>query len=124
MRAVTPGRADAGADRRRAVQLGLDAARVAQLVEEGFLSPASQQNLGPPAGHILELLRAWPELRAQGYAVSEQRPDYRITLDGLYADVADVDPERADALREMLSELGHQASNVELDGDDLYVWWT
>jgi hypothetical protein len=102
----------------------LDLAGLTALLDEGFLHPQARQNDAPAAGDFFQLMTAWPELRATGYAVSPARPDYRVMIDGVAADLDDVPAERAAALRATLEALAPSASNVELDADHLALWWT
>jgi hypothetical protein len=102
----------------------LDLAGLTALLDEGFIHPQAQQNDAPPTTAFFQLMTAWPELRASGYAVSPRRPDYRTMIDGLSVDFTALPPPRAAALRAELEALAASATNTELDDDSAHLWWT
>ena len=55
------------------------------LLDNGFADPDECQNSAPSVGEIYEFMKAYPEFTAHGYAVSLERDDYRITLEGVQA---------------------------------------
>jgi hypothetical protein len=88
------------------------------LLAEQFIRPADRQNASPTAGQFLEFMRKHPVVVAHGYAISRDRPDYRVTIEGLYVPAEDVTPE----LRQAFSDLCHNADELMTEGD-LYSWW-
>lgn len=62
--------------------LGLDALEA--LFAEGFVDPLDRQNAAPTAGEFLEYLRRFPAATVHGYAVSPEREDYRVSVEGLF----------------------------------------
>ena len=47
------------------------------------LDPTDRQNSAPCVKDIVEFLRAHPNFRAHGYAVSPKREDYRVSFEGV-----------------------------------------
>lgn len=58
-----------------------------------FINPNDKQNDCPTAAEILQFIEKYPEYTVQGYTVSIERNDYRVTLTGVYKNcpVEDVD---------------------------------
>lgn len=56
---------------------------VATLLSERFLDPTDRQNEAPDAWTIFQFLCRHPTVLAGGYAVEKDRPDYRVSLDGI-----------------------------------------
>jgi hypothetical protein len=65
------------------------AADVAALLEEKFLDPAERQNESPDAWQIFQFLCRHDTVRAFGYAVTEDRSDYRVALDAIEGPIVD-----------------------------------
>lgn len=88
------------------------------LFEESFIDPEDAQNSAPPAQVFLEFMRQHPEALAHGYAVSPQRDDYRVTIEGLRVPNEHV-------TRDLLADfvyLCKDADDLYLEYD-LYSWW-
>jgi hypothetical protein len=102
----------------------LSLATLTTLLDEGFIHPESRQNEAPSTAEIHRLMSEWPELRAGGYAVSPARPDYRVMVDGVSADLRGVDADRVAGLRAALEQIAESASQVELETELVNVWWT
>lgn len=60
-----------------------DVETIRTLMEFGYIDPDDCQNCSPYAGDILAFLESHPCFTAHGYAVSPDRADYRITLEGV-----------------------------------------
>lgn len=75
----------------------LDAHGLASLIEADFIDPHEAHNAAPTGWDILRFLCRHPQVRAAGYVVSPDRPDYRTSLDTVYA--PDIDPGLATAAR-------------------------
>lgn len=54
-----------------------------ELLYLNVIDPDDRQNLAPTAKEIAEFLRSHPDFRAHGYAVSPERGDYRVSLEGV-----------------------------------------
>lgn len=102
----------------------VDLPRLEALVKEGFLSLEARQNDAPSTEEFLAFARAWPEVRAHGYAIGPKRADYRVMVEGLHCALGDVAPARREPLRAAFLELCREANQLEAEGDDLHAWWT
>ena len=65
---------------------GIDCNILEQLLEEDFIDPEECQNCSPSTEEFFEFMKKHPEFTAHGYAVSPDRSDYRITIEGIEAD--------------------------------------
>lgn len=54
-----------------------------ELIDLGFASLENRHNYAPAIGSILEFMRSYPDFVAHGYAVSIDRDDYRVSLEGV-----------------------------------------
>ncbi len=99
----------------------LDAIRLDQLellVAEKFIDPEGRQNNSPSTQEFLDFMRKYPRVVAQGYAVAIKRPDYRVSLVGLFVDRKSVTPQ----MRWEFEKLCAEADELDTRGD-LYSWW-
>lgn len=69
----------------------LDAAGLAWLLDEKFIDPHDRQNAAPSVWEIFRFLCAHPTVRAAGYVVDVKRPDYRTSIEAIYASEIDAD---------------------------------
>lgn len=63
--------------------IGMEAGTLAALIAEGFLEADSRQNDSPTAAEFLAYMEANEGVTAIGYAVSPERSDYRVTIEGI-----------------------------------------
>lgn len=63
------------------------------LVDEGFADPDEAQNDAPTIEEFINFMENHPEFVAHGYAVTDERDDYRISIEGIESDdeIVDVD---------------------------------
>lgn len=61
----------------------LSADTLQTLIDEGFADPDDTQNNSPSLQEILDFIREYPDFKAHGYAVSPERSDYRVSLEGV-----------------------------------------
>lgn len=94
----------------------VDSATLAALIETKFIDPYDRQNAAPTAWEIFQFLCRHPEARAMGYVISVDRPDYRTSLETVYADQIDA------GLRADASKFCRDADAVALD-DHLECFW-
>ncbi|WP_344620276.1 hypothetical protein, partial [Dactylosporangium salmoneum] len=62
----------------------LDAAELAWLLNEQYIDPHEAQNAAPTVWEIFGFLCAHSTVRAAGYVVSIDRPDYRTSIESIY----------------------------------------
>ena len=95
---------------------GLDHYRLQKLIDKDFIDPEECQNYSPSTEEFLDFMKDHPEFTAHGYAVSIDRDDYRVTLEGIESD------ERMD-YETMVDfvELCRLADDFCLDTP--YAWW-
>jgi hypothetical protein len=67
---------------------GLSAANFKALIDEGFLDPHGAQNYSPEAHEFLSFIEEHPHFTAHGYAVSPERGDCRVSIEGIQGNVA------------------------------------
>lgn len=67
----------------------LGAVKLGALIKLGFADPEECQNDSPTIGDILKFLKANPSCTAHGYAVSPERDDYRISVEGVEGHTGD-----------------------------------
>jgi len=67
----------------------LGSAKLEALIELGFADPEDNQNDSPTIGEILKFLKANPSFTAHGYAVTPERDDYRISIEGVEGHTGD-----------------------------------
>ena len=89
-----------------------------KLLEEKFINPNGRQNRSPSTQEFLSFIEKYPVITAHGYVVSPYRDDYRVTVEGLFVDWADVTPE----IRDAFLHFCENADRLDTDGD-LYSWW-
>ena len=61
----------------------LNLATLKQLVEHNFLCLDERQNCCPSVEEILHFMEKYPDYTTHGYAVSIERRDYRVSLEGV-----------------------------------------
>jgi hypothetical protein len=111
-----PEGADASGDITRFDEV--DCATLEKLLRERWADPRDRQNLAPSIAEIFRFMKRWPEVRAYGYAVSSQRDDYRVSLEGIFVTPGDV----SDQLRSEFVEFAKDADELTTD-DGLVAWW-
>lgn len=57
--------------------------KVKELMDNNFIDPSDAQNLAPTAEVFYSFLEKYPFYYVDGYAVSLDRCDYRVSFDGL-----------------------------------------
>jgi hypothetical protein len=102
----------------------LDPETLEKLVVEGYADPNEQQNASP---EIQELLNFGKEIEAifdvqvkyEGYVVSPNRRDARVSIDTILVEGKDIPDEVKDAFR---TEFRRADSYSESD-EELFAWW-
>jgi hypothetical protein len=88
------------------------------LFRERFIDPSDRQNESPTMQEFLGFMRKHPAAVAHGYAVSPNRDDYRVTIEGLRVPAKDVTWELEEAFAEFCGNADELVTNGEL-----YSWW-
>jgi hypothetical protein len=90
-----------------------------ELVENNFIDLDSYQNYSPTAKQILNFMRKYPEYKALGYAISVEREDYRVTLEGVEK------MSGAESLTEMQDfvNLFRSADDFIVSDDQMFAWF-
>lgn len=89
-----------------------------QLRDENFLDLTDQQNASPTLEQFMEFMKKFPGVMAHGYIVSPNRPDYRVTLEGLqFKGLCTTE------LQLEFSKLCRRADDLIITNDKLYCWF-
>lgn len=90
------------------------------LFDNNFIDPEDSQNCSPTAEEIYDFIKDHDEFCAFGYAVSPDRSDYRITLEGIERLPGLEGIEDGEELKDFV-KFARFAD--ELDVDHGYAWW-
>lgn len=96
---------------------GLDVIRLKMLLDENFIDPGDRQNLAPSVKEIYEFMKMYPSYKAHGYAVSIDRDDYRVSIEG----VEKGSPE--DSLKEYIEYMQLFRYADEFNNGTMYCWF-
>lgn len=97
---------------------GVSVDELEELVELKFLDPDDHQNCSPSAESFIAFMKEHPGFEAHGYAVTDARPDYRVTIEGInYPGKADLSTTQAFAM------FAKGADELTASDDQLYCWW-
>lgn len=88
------------------------------LFRERFVDPNDSQDEAPSASELLAFMQKHPEVLAHGYAVSPDREDYRVTIDGLSVQSSFATAE----LKLAFLEFCKDADELDLK-NGLRAWW-
>ena len=61
----------------------IDVQTLKLLIDEDFIELDEAQNCSPTTKQFYEFMCEHPQVKAEGYAVSPERDDYRVTIEGL-----------------------------------------
>jgi hypothetical protein len=88
------------------------------LVKENFVELDDQQNNAPSIAEMMNFMIKYPKVTAHGYAVDVNRPDYRISLEGL-----NYQGETTNQMIEDFSDLFEDADEFEIS-NGLFCWYS
>ena len=97
---------------------GLDFSTAEALLLEGYLDENDSQNCSPTAKQFFEIMSKYPSITAHGYAVSPERNDCRVTIEGIEYNGIITWNMRAD-----LIELCRYADTFDMTEDSFYCWY-
>lgn len=95
----------------------LDVDTLRLLIEEGYADPEMNQNDSHTTNEFYEFMLKHPDIKAHGYAVSPDRDDYRMTIEGLSGEPTNDMETVADFIK-----LCRWADACSIE-DGLYSWW-
>ena len=97
----------------------LDVNTLGKLIDEGFADPCERQNEAPSIKRIYNFMRQYPEYKAHGYVVEAERPDYRISIEGVEKQDGF---ENRKELATFCKLFGH-ADELTADATEMYCWF-
>ena len=94
----------------------IDVSTLKWLVENNYANPDEQQNLAPSIQEFIDFMETHEGYFAGGYAVSEKRDDYRVSIDNISrnTDIPTKD--------EIAAFVNFASSADELDAKG-FAWW-
>ena len=96
----------------------LNLSQLKELVKNNFIDLEESQNCSPMVESFLAFMEKYPKVTAHGYAVSHERDDYRVSLEGLEFS--------GRVTKELLKDfvyLCRHADEFVLEDNKLYSWW-
>lgn len=96
----------------------LNLTQLKELINNNFIDLEDAQNLSPTVQDFLEFMEQHPNVLAHGYAVSHNRDDYRVSLEGLSF--------KGKVTKKLLKDfvcLCRLADEFVMDDNTLYSWW-
>ncbi len=96
----------------------LKADQLEALVKENFIDPAYQYKLGPTVQAFLDFMKTHEDVWAHGFAITTDREDARVVIEGLmyYG-------RSTDALKKDFEAFCSTAADVKIEKDELFSWW-
>ena len=96
--------------------------KLEQLISQGFANPLDAQNFSPTITELLEFAHRQAdkgfEFIFEGYVISPQRPDYRVSIDGLvYRGICSTD------LIFDFQEFVGEPDEIDINSSYLRAWW-
>jgi hypothetical protein len=95
----------------------LDVEDFKTLLDEKFVDPQDKQNSAPTAMEFYRFMQRYPSFKAHGYAVSKNRTDYRISIEGVQGMTMS-----SEALQAFVNMFG-EADTFNVDGGYCYCWY-
>jgi len=98
---------------------GVTTEQLKALMDENFLDPKDAQNSSYTAKEFYDFMLEHPGVTAHGYAVSEARQDYRVTIEGMEGSF-----KTKDDLIDFIY-FCRDADSLDIDKVELYAysWW-
>ena len=88
-----------------------------ELVALGFADPEETQNYSPTITEFIEFMENHPGYYAHGYTVTDKRPDYRVTIEGIAKDEPCADQDELEAF----VLFARHADDFDMNPP--YCWW-
>ena len=96
----------------------LDAVHLKKLIELKFIDNNDRQNMAPSTEKIMKFISRYKGYTVHGYAVSPERDDYRISIEGVYKNK----PAESYAERHEFNTLFADADELETN-EKMYCWF-
>lgn len=87
------------------------------LIQKGYLNPHEAFNDSPCVFEFIEFMEKYPEFKAHGYIVDNERDDRRISIEGVRGY-----PQSAEAA-EAFEDMFHRADEFNTSEDEFYCWY-
>lgn len=97
---------------------GLNLDTLKMLVQKNFAEEEEAQNYAPTTAEIIEFMSKHEGYTAHGYAVSIERGDYRVTLEGVSKDRAADSAEELEEFKTLFKEADTLNTNAKM-----YCWF-
>ena len=97
---------------------GLTLEKLELLFKENFIDGDDAQDSAPTAQEILEFMRANPRFTCHGYAVTIERSDYRVSIEGV-----SLEEKVTEADRENFTNLFRHADEFSCSSSGCYCWF-
>ena len=88
------------------------------LLDKKFINPDEKQNACPSVSQIYEFMTKYPDYQAHGYAVSPEREDYRVSLEGVMKN----GPSESKEEMHDFTKLFRNADEFQMN-DKMYCWF-
>lgn len=96
----------------------LTLSQLESLIKNNFIDLEDRQNYSPTAEEFLNFMQIHPDVTVHGYAVSHDRKDYRVSIEGLSF--------RGEVCDNLLFDFIHLcrlADEFVANRTELYSWW-
>lgn len=94
-----------------------------KLVEENFIELDECQNSSPYTKDFMDILKDVDNVRFIAYAISPDRDDYRVTIEGVDVEIQDTNFDEVSLLVESFHYADEFTFKHEGDTYYLYAWW-
>jgi len=96
----------------------LSLSQLKELIDNNFIDLEDCQNSSPSVGEFYEFMKSNPKFTAHGYAVSHERSDYRVSIEGVSCNKPYTKKELADFVH-----LCRRVDDLVIEDKKLYSWW-
>lgn len=93
-----------------------------ELIDRRFADPEERQNFSPTIGEFMAFSQTQKskgfDFTFEGYVISPDREDYRVSIDGIQF--------RGDCSYQVIADfeaIAHNADEIEIDPNLLHAWW-
>ena len=100
---------------------GLSAKSLKELIKLGFADPEDTQNESPSIAEFLKFMEKYHNVEAHGYAVSPNRSDERVSIEGL-----ETKNRKEELSKEFILDFTkkfRQADDFEVDEKHAFCWY-